>query len=85
MDTRAIGLGVLSLGGGRRHPGDAIDHRIVANRTPARAREMAQGDPLVTIHAADEDAWQRAAGQVREAIVIGDEAETLPAVHELIQ
>jgi len=28
IDTRAVGLCVVRLGGGRRHVGDRIDHRV---------------------------------------------------------
>ena len=40
------------------------------------------GDPLLTIHAADETSWQLAAGKLEEAIVIGRRTDHLPAVYE---
>ncbi|MGD9020706.1 MAG: thymidine phosphorylase [Lysobacterales bacterium] len=85
MDTRAIGLGILALGGGRKHPGEAIDHRVGLSGIVQVGDAVEEGGALVTIHAADEDAWQAAASQIHEAIVIGDKAEALPAVYELIQ
>ena len=85
MDTRAIGLGILALGGGRKHPGEVIDHRVGLSGFVEVGDVVEQGDPLVTIHAADEAAWQQAAGRLREAVVFGDEAKPLPAVYELIQ
>jgi thymidine phosphorylase len=85
MDTRAIGLGVLALGGGRRHPHEAIDHRVGLSGFVQVGDAVEAGDPLVRIHAADESAWHRAAGQIRGAIVIGNKANAMPAVYELIQ
>ena len=35
IDTRALGLGVVELGGGRRNAGDAIDHRVGLSRIAA--------------------------------------------------
>jgi thymidine phosphorylase len=43
-----------------------------------------KGDPLVTIHAADETAWSLAAEKLRQAIVLGRKVDALPAVYELI-
>ena len=82
MDTRAIGLCVVGLGGGRRVVEDIIDHRVGLSGFCLVGETVNKGDPLVTIHAADETAWQTAAKVLLDAIVIGREMDALPAVYE---
>ena len=84
MDTRAIGLAIVGLGGGRRHAGAAIDHRVGLSGFCLVGDRVNVGDPLVTIHAADEPAWQVAAKTLLGAIIIGRKTDALPAVYELI-
>ncbi|MFC1702515.1 thymidine phosphorylase, partial [Pseudomonadota bacterium] len=82
LDTRAIGLCVVRLGGGRSHVEDTIDHRVGLSDFCLVGDTVSRGDPLVTIHAADEAAWQIAAAALSEAIVIGRAKDALPAVYE---
>ncbi len=82
MDTRAIGLCVVGLGGGRRCVEDIIDHRVGLSDFCLVGQTLDEGDPLVTIHAADETAWQTAAEKLLGAIVIGHGTDALPAVYE---
>jgi len=84
MDTKAIGLSVVYLGGGRRHAEDIIDHRVGLSGFCLVGDAVNRGDSLVTIHAADETAWQLAADQLQDAIVVGRRVDTLPAVYDLI-
>ena len=84
MDTRAIGMCIVGLGGGRRHADDIIDHSVGLSDFCLVGEKVKSGDPLLVIHAADETAWQAAAGKLEEAIVIGHKMDTLPAVYELI-
>jgi thymidine phosphorylase len=82
MDTRAIGLSIVSLGGGRQRIGDTLDHRVGLSGFCLVGDTVNKGDPLVTIHAADEAAWQSAAEALARAIVIGRKKDALPAVYE---
>jgi len=84
MDTRAIGLSIVTLGGGRRHVDDIIDHRVGLSDFCLVGDTVSRGDPLVTIHAADESAWQTASETLLKAIVIGRAKDALPAVYEQI-
>jgi len=84
MDTRAIGLSIVNLGGGRRHAGDVIDHRVGLSDFCLVGDMVNKGDPLVRIHAADEMAWQTAAEKLLDTIVIGRKMDALPAIYELI-
>ena len=82
MDTREIGLSIVSLGGGRTGFDDTIDHRVGLSGFCLVGEKLNKGDPLVTIHAADETAWLSAAEALSEAIVIGQSKDALPAVYE---
>jgi len=84
MDTRAIGLCIVGLGGGRRSIEDSIDHRVGLSGFCLVGDSLDRGEPLVTIHAADEAAWQAAAQTLTEAIVIGRKKDSLPAVYESV-
>jgi thymidine phosphorylase len=82
MDTHAIGLSIVSLGGGRKNVDDILDHRVGLSDFRLVGDTVHKGDPLVTIHAADETAWQSAAESLTQAIVIGRAKDALPAVYE---
>jgi thymidine phosphorylase len=82
METRAIGLSIVTLGGGRKRAEDNIDHRVGLSDFCLVGDKVNKGDPLVTIHAVDDAAWQTAAEALTEAIVIGRRKDALPAVYE---
>lgn len=82
MDTRAIGLAIVSLGGGRKSSGDIIDHRVGLSDFLLVGDTVEEGEPILTIHAADETSWQLAAQTLSEAIIIGRNKDSLPAVYE---
>lgn len=82
MDTRAIGMCVVGLGGGRRNAEDDVDHRVGLSKFKLVGHKVAEGEPLLVIHAADETAWYAAADELLSAIVIGGKKDELPAVYE---
>jgi thymidine phosphorylase len=82
MDTRAIGLSIVNLGGGRKRVEDALDHRVGLSDFCLVGDSVKKGDPLVNIHAANEETWKEAADALSEAILIGRPKDTLPAVYE---
>ena len=53
-ETRAIGMSVIDLGGGRRRPQDRIDHRVGFTDFLALGTRVNKGDRIATVHAADE-------------------------------
>mgnify|MGYP001818768344 CR=1 FL=1 len=84
IDTRAVGLSIVGLGGGRKQAGERIDHRVGLSGFRLVGDMVQVGEPLLTIHAADENAWRAAADQLLDAITIGYKTDALPAVYELI-
>ena len=84
LDTRSIGLCVVSLGGGRKRFEDSLDHRVGLSGFRLVGESVNRGDPMVTIHAANEQSWQAAADELLDAFVIGRKMDVLPAVYEKI-
>jgi thymidine phosphorylase len=67
IDTRALGLAVVRLGGGRTRPGDTIDPRVGLAGIARVGQRLAPGEPLAVVHAASEAAATAAAVEVRAA------------------
>jgi thymidine phosphorylase len=85
MDTRAVGLVVVALGGGRRLAGDAIDARVGLSRVRPLGTPVQAGEPLLQVHAADEAAAAAALAALGRAIRIDDAAPAeTPVVLEAI-
>ncbi len=72
IDTRALGLAVVGLGGGRSLPGAAIDPRVGLARIAPLGTEVRAGDLLAEVHAADTDAAATALSSVLAAIELDD-------------
>ena len=78
IDTRAIGLGVISLGGGRTRPQDAVDHSVGYDRLAPLGARIARGDALGRVHARDEAELAAGIEALRRAYETGPAA---PAPH----
>jgi thymidine phosphorylase len=74
MDTRALGLAVVALGGGRARAADAIDPRVGLAQVLPLGSLVQAGAPLLQVHAASLDAAQAARQAVLGAITIADAA-----------
>ncbi|MFZ2307043.1 MAG: thymidine phosphorylase [Rhodoferax sp.] len=73
MDTRAIGLAVVELGGGRRLATDRIDLHVGLSAVRPLGATVAEGDALALVHAANADAARHAVARLQAAIAIGDD------------
>jgi thymidine phosphorylase len=71
IDTRAVGIAVIELGGGRRQPTDRIDHSVGFSRLAAVGEAVGPNRPLGVIHARSEDDAAKAAEALRAAYTIG--------------
>jgi thymidine phosphorylase len=71
MDTRALGLAVVELGGGRRRPGERVDPRVGLESCRTIGAAVHTGDPLAIVHAADEASATAAVAAVRAAYKVG--------------
>ncbi|MBB3916943.1 thymidine phosphorylase [Rhizobium fabae] len=79
-DARGIGVGVIDLGGGRRHPADRIDHRVGFSELLPLGSRVNAGDPIALVHAADEAAAERAAAALAAHYRIAEEKPQLAPV-----
>ena len=73
MDTRAIGLAVNALGGGRLRAADAIDARVGYSHLSAIGSAVQRHEPLARVHARNRDEAITARERMLAAIVISDE------------
>jgi pyrimidine-nucleoside phosphorylase len=51
MDTEALGMAVIDLGGGRRQIGDSVDHSVGIDMRAKIGDEVSAGDPLARVFA----------------------------------
>lgn len=80
IDTRAVGLAVVALGGGRLRVDDRIDHSVGITDVVALG-ELVDGDrPLAIVHARNESEAMIAAEALRSACSIGDSRPPSSAV-----
>lgn len=86
MDTRELGLAVVTLGGGRRKPGDALDYSVGLTDVCALGDELTSDKPLAVIHAQSEASFEEAAAAVKKAVVIGEtKPEKTPEIYRYIR
>jgi thymidine phosphorylase len=80
MDTRAVGVAVVALGGGRRRADDAIDHSVGLTRMCALGETVDLDRPLAIVHAADGESAQAACRALREAVSVGGDTPAIAPV-----
>ena len=84
VDTRAVGLAVVALGGGRVRPQDPIDHAVGIVGLAGIGDAVGPGRPLGIVHARNEAGYQAASERLRKAYRIGDGAARGPLVAERV-
>jgi len=77
IDCRGVGLAVVSLGGGRRRPSDAIDFAVGLTELGALGAKIEAGQPLARVHARTLAAAQQAIDEIQAAYRV-DEAAPQP-------
>ncbi|KAG1715349.1 Thymidine phosphorylase [Nymphon striatum] len=86
MQSEALGLCVVRLGGGRQVQSDVVDPAVGLSDVVRIGTKVTKGQPLARVHAARETLAEAAISEVQAAIVIGQasEAAPLPLVVERI-
>lgn len=85
IDTRAIGMSVVALGGGRMRPQDQIDPSVGVTAILPLGSAVQAGDVLAVVHAQDQSKADVALNMVRAAMQIGDEQAVLnPVIYETV-
>jgi pyrimidine-nucleoside phosphorylase len=81
VEPRAIGYGIIALGGGRRNMEERVDPSVGFVITAKPGLHVTKGQTLATIHARSEADLAVGRSVLESAIVIGDSAEPpLPLV-----
>jgi len=84
IDGEALGLCVVSMGGGRQVETDRINPAVGITHVVSLGDKVEAGQPLATIHARDEDAAEAAAKRIRDAITLGAKPKLPPLIHDRI-
>lgn len=86
MDTRAIGMAVVSMGGGRKVASDSIDYAVGFDQFIRLGEQADSNTPLAMIHARSEAQWQQAANELQQAITVSDETyQPTPEIYRQIR
>jgi len=72
IDGEALGLAVVSLGGGRVRESDQINPAVGLSDVVRLGAKVSRGQPLAVVHAARSDHGEAAAKAVLAAITLGD-------------
>ena len=84
IDTRAIGMAVIVMGGGRKRPDDQIDSTVGFDHIVPIGTKISKGDILARIHAASHQDAEEAWKMFRDAYTLSDSAPTNPLIIERI-
>ena len=74
IETRAMGLAIMTLGGGRRRAEDRIDHAVGLTAVAGLGEPVGPDRPICRIHARTEDSAAEAAAAIRAAVTVSDES-----------
>ncbi|MCW8345297.1 thymidine phosphorylase [Vibrio sp. ZSDZ65] len=86
MDTRAIGMAVVGMGGGRRVATDKIDYAVGFDQFIRLGETASLEKPLAVIHARNEAQWHEAASALKAAVTVGEQPYTeTPCVYRHIR
>lgn len=80
VNAREVGLTSMLLGGGRAKKGDQIDHAVGITLQAKAGDQIAEGQPLLTIHANDEAKLPGARQRLLSAYEWSDEPIDLPTL-----
>ncbi|WP_440409570.1 thymidine phosphorylase [Neorhizobium petrolearium] len=79
-ETRALGLAVVELGGGRRRAADAIDHRVGISELLPLGTQISKGEPIAMVHAKTREDAEGIAKDVAGFYRIADAPSSLSPV-----
>ncbi|OZB05542.1 MAG: thymidine phosphorylase [Idiomarina sp. 34-48-12] len=74
IDTRAVGMAVVALGGGRQRSSDELDFGVGLDAIVGLGDFVDQHAPIAMLYARDEASWESAAERLRRAVKVANEA-----------
>jgi thymidine phosphorylase len=85
MDTRGLGMLVVSLGGGRTRAEDNIDHGVGLSQIASVGTKLDGGWPLCMLHASSESEFDIAEVAIKDAFKVGaDVAVEVQEIYERV-
>ena len=85
IDTRAVGMSVVALGGGRLRPQDQIDPSVGVTNILPLGSEVKAGDVLALVHAQTQDKAEQVVQMVQQAMMRSDTKPVLnPVIYEAV-
>lgn len=86
IDTRAVGMAVVALGGGRQRSSDKLDYSVGLDAIAGLGATVDEQKPLAMIYANSEESWQQAAQRLQQAFHIGERvSEQHPVIYKHIR
>ncbi|RWU08731.1 thymidine phosphorylase [Pseudidiomarina gelatinasegens] len=73
IDTRAVGMAVVALGGGRQRSADTLDFGVGLDAIVGLGTYIDNKTPVAMLYARDEASWEHAAERVRNAVTVAAE------------
>jgi thymidine phosphorylase len=80
IDSRAVGMAVVALGGGRSHPDDVVDLAVGFSELAFIGETVGLQRPIGRVHAQDAHALERGAAALRAAYQVGEHNAPTPAL-----
>ena len=81
INTRAVGLTVVELGGGRKKASDSIDHSVGLSNVLGLGTKVDVGQPLAIVHAQNEDQANIAIQQIQNLFILSEiKAKSSPVI-----
>ena len=86
VDTRAIGISIVTMGGGRMRTSDPIDHAVGLTELSLPGDFIDDDQPLCFVHARNESQFENASAAIKDAYQIGAATDitSRPAIIEFI-
>lgn len=86
IETRDVGLAVVSLGGGRTDPSQQVDHAVGLTELASLGQQISADQPIAMVYARSEAEAETAAASVQAAFSMSDQPVTTPPViHALLE
>jgi thymidine phosphorylase len=85
MDTRAIGMALVEMGGGRIDHNQSLDYSVGFSDIKPKGTKINEGDVIAMVHAKDKPQAELAIKQYLAAVDISStQVDVEPAIHQLI-